>query len=135
MNSNDFFIIRGSGDTWQLKYPNFKDSRIIDSKTDYQKYWNKIKNGENFMFMREADGERMLMRGQEIHAQEGWTAPPKLTALGRALQATLTFTPPPWLEIFPLFTLFLALVVVRKTTFGTFNTLSHTQSLHSQISG
>ena len=44
----------------------------------------RINNGENFTLMRLGDGERSLMLGKPVKAQEGWKAPDKVTALGKA---------------------------------------------------
>ena len=86
---NKFFIVNGKGNVWDLKDPNYRDEKILHTTSEYQKYWNKIKNGENFMLFRYGDGERMLMCGQKVRAQEGWTAPEYITELGKALQDTL----------------------------------------------
>ena len=90
------FFIKNEGIAWNLTDDKIRSDKILHSTQEYQKYWGKIKRGENFMFLRYGDGERMLMLGQEVHAQEGWQAPNKLTSLGLALQKTLnTATPPP----------------------------------------
>lgn len=88
-------FIKNVGNTWILTDSNIQEGNVLHSTQEYRKYWDKIKRGENFAFLRYGDGERMLMLGQEVRSQEGWTAPPNLTNLGRALQSTLAFTPPP----------------------------------------
>ena len=50
----------------------------------------RINNGENFTLMRLGDGERSLMLGKPVKAQEGWKAPNKVTALGKALMDSIS---------------------------------------------
>ena len=54
--------------------------------------FQKINSCENFTLMRMGDGERSLMLGKPVHAQEGWVAPQEITALGKALWKSMTFT-------------------------------------------
>ena len=56
---------------------------------DYDFFWSKIKRNENFMLLRYGDGERLIMVGQPVKAQEGWTSPAGVTSLGKALKKTL----------------------------------------------
>lgn len=59
----------------------------LDKEYDY--FMNKILNGDNFMLLRYGDGERSIMMGKKVVAQEGWTSPEEITNLGRALLSTL----------------------------------------------
>ena len=52
---------------------------------------NKIESSENFSLMRYGDGERSLMLGKPVKAQEGWTAPDSITSLGKALLDSFQF--------------------------------------------
>jgi hypothetical protein len=57
---------------------------------EFDKFWGKIERGENFAFMRNADGERAIMLGRAIAAQEGnWKSPNSITELGRAIYSSL----------------------------------------------
>jgi hypothetical protein len=65
---------------------------------DFDFFWSKIENNENFAFARYADGEVMLMIGQEVGGNtqaartDKWTAPNHLTRVGKDLQKTLQHT-------------------------------------------
>lgn len=62
---------------------------------DFDFFWDLIDRGINFTFTRYADGEVMLMRGEEVNAAtqaarvDNWMAPAKLTRVGRELLTTL----------------------------------------------
>jgi hypothetical protein len=66
--------------------------------TDFNFFWDKIKQGENFTFTRYADGEVMLMNG--IGVKQGtqafnvdkWSAPDGLTKVGQDLLESLKHT-------------------------------------------
>ena len=51
-------------------------------KSEYDKFWSKILRGENFAFMRYGDGERAIMDGTSVTAQEGWVSPSYVSKLG-----------------------------------------------------
>jgi hypothetical protein len=63
--------------------------------TDFDYFWNLIETGQNFAFARYADGEVMLMNGQEVtqdtqaYRVDGWQAPSNLTKVGCDLLETL----------------------------------------------
>lgn len=59
---------------------------------EFDRFWNKISNGENFSLLRYGDGERSIMRGMKIKAQEGWESPDCLSELGKALLSSLNIT-------------------------------------------
>jgi hypothetical protein len=67
-------------------------------KADFIKFTEKIKNGENFAYARYADGEVLLMRGNEVGLQtqafqvDNWKAPNQLTKVGKELLESLTHT-------------------------------------------
>ncbi len=52
--------------------------------------WQKIEFGENITFLRYADGERAIMTGQAVKAQEGgWASPDYIGKLGKDLLSSL----------------------------------------------
>ncbi|MDR1285570.1 MAG: glycosyltransferase [Campylobacteraceae bacterium] len=57
---------------------------------EFNKFWQKIENGENFALVRNGDGERSIIMGNPIVAQEGWKAPPYISKLGENLNETLS---------------------------------------------
>lgn len=65
---------------------------------DFVYFWDLINSGVNFAFARYADGEVMLMKGQEVGAWtqassvDNWQAPNKLTKVGKELIQTLDHT-------------------------------------------
>ena len=61
---------------------------------DFIFFRDKINAGENFTLMRLGDGECMLMSGRSVSAQEGWSSPPELTSLGKALLDSLLLDDP-----------------------------------------
>lgn len=67
----------------------------IQLDKEYDFFIKKILNKENFMLLRYGDGERSIMLGkevkaQEVKAQEGWVSPTGETNLGQALKNTLS---------------------------------------------
>jgi len=58
---------------------------------EFDKFWQKIENGENFSLLRYGDGERAIMCGEHVKAQEGWESPSHISSLGMALLETLKF--------------------------------------------
>lgn len=56
---------------------------------DFDKIFSFIKNNENIVLFRMGDGERSLMLGKPVLAQEGWISPCEVTPLGKALYDTL----------------------------------------------
>ncbi|WP_395783316.1 glycosyltransferase family 2 protein [Aquirufa sp.] len=68
----------------------FNDSNKYLNK-DFNFYWNKLINGENFTFLRYADGERAIMTGVAVSAQEGgWSSPNFISRLGKDLLQSMT---------------------------------------------
>jgi glycosyltransferase involved in cell wall biosynthesis len=63
------------GDKVSLKYLN----------NEFDKFWQKIENGENFALMRNGDGERAIATGRSVTAQEGWKSPEFVSKLGNDL--------------------------------------------------
>ncbi len=53
--------------------------------SDFKKIWQKIDIGENFALLRYGDGERAIMEGRVVVAQEGWSSPNFVTKLGKDL--------------------------------------------------
>lgn len=64
------------------------DAKIYLDK-EFDKYWKKIENGENFVLLRYGDGERAIMCGEKVKAQEGWESTNYVSELGKALLDTL----------------------------------------------
>ena len=56
---------------------------------EFFRVWEKIKNNENFALLRYGDGERAIMTGRSVKAQEGWVSPDYVSELGNALLSTL----------------------------------------------
>jgi glycosyltransferase involved in cell wall biosynthesis len=56
---------------------------------EFDKFWEKIKDGDNFSLARNGDGERAIMTGLHITAQEGWKSPEHISKLGQDLLKTL----------------------------------------------
>jgi hypothetical protein len=68
--------------------------------TDFVKFTEKIKNGDNFAYARYADGEVLLMKGNEVGQNtqafkiDNWSSPNKLTSVGNELIDSLMHTEP-----------------------------------------
>jgi hypothetical protein len=59
--------------------------------SEFDRIWEKIKARENITFLRFADGERAIMTGTPVHAQEGgWSSPSYVSKLGKDLLSSLT---------------------------------------------
>ena len=66
------------------------EQKKISLNSEFDRIWNKIENGENISFLRYADGERAIMTGQSVAAQEGgWASPNHVSKLGQDLLASL----------------------------------------------
>lgn len=65
-----------------------KNDELVLSK-EFDKFIQKIKKGENFTLLRNGDGERAIMQGKSLVAQEGWKAPNELSKLGLDLLSSL----------------------------------------------
>lgn len=89
--NEDFFITCNHENHWIIDDEHRDAETIINLKDEYQKYWQKIVAGENFALVRYADGERSLMLGKAVKAQEGWQAGQGLTLLGEDLKKALGF--------------------------------------------
>lgn len=63
--------------------------KTISLVNEYDRIFEKIKGNENFALLRYGDGERSIITGRAIRAQEGWTSPNMITSLGKALKETL----------------------------------------------
>lgn len=62
-----------------------KDCSIKFLNDEFDFFWNKIEKKENFALLRYGDGERHLMTGKNIKAQEGWSSTNEMTKLGNAI--------------------------------------------------
>jgi hypothetical protein len=51
---------------------------------EFKKIWTLIEAGENIAFLRHGDGERAIMEGRSVKAQEGWESPGYISQLGFA---------------------------------------------------
>lgn len=58
---------------------------------DFNWIWRKIVARESFALLRYGDGERALMMGKKVNAQEGWAAPSTVTPLGKAINKAYEF--------------------------------------------
>ena len=67
-------------------------------KSDFVRFTEKIKNGENFAYARYADGEVLLMKGNEVGQNtqafkiDNWSSPNQLTTVGNELLESLSHT-------------------------------------------
>ncbi len=91
---NEFPIVCRQENQWLWINPDFKNDNVLRLETEFEKYWRKIERGENFALARYGDGERLLMTGSRVKAQEGWHAGNKLTLLGKDLKETLSISNP-----------------------------------------
>lgn len=66
-----------------------EEQNKIYLRNEFDKFWKKIENEENFTLLRYGDGERAIMCGEQVTAQEGWESPSYLSDLGKALLTTL----------------------------------------------
>ena len=58
---------------------------------EFEKFWNMLDNNENFALLRYGDGERAIMEGRQVLAQEGWHSPDYIGSLGKALLETIEY--------------------------------------------
>lgn len=56
---------------------------------EFEKIWTKIEQNENFALLRFGDGERAIMQGRSVTAQEGWKSPKYISQLGKDLLNSL----------------------------------------------
>ncbi len=66
-----------------------KEDKKIYLNEEFTTFWNKITNKENFALLRYGDGERAIMTGKSVKAQEGWISPNSISQLGSKLLQTL----------------------------------------------
>ena len=89
-----FYITCEQENHWTITDAARADDKIIFLKDEYEKFWQKILRGENFALPRYGDGERALMTGQPVKAQEGWRSGGGVTLLGEALRESLKIDAP-----------------------------------------
>ena len=77
---------------WEYKKPDFRKHDVIRLTKEFDKFWKKIERKENFTLLRYGDGERAMMSGESVKAQEGWESPNKIGKLGLDLLGTLNLT-------------------------------------------
>ena len=66
---------------------------FLDS--EFERIWARIVAGENIAFLRYADGEKAIMTGESVSAQEGgWVSPDYVSQLGRDLLDSLSLSDP-----------------------------------------
>lgn len=58
--------------------------KIVCLDNEFNRIWNLIECGENIAFLRHGDGERAIMEGRTVKAQEGWESPEYISQLGFA---------------------------------------------------
>ena len=68
---------------------NKNTNKTIFLDSEFERIWKKIENNENFALLRYGDGERAIMTGKAVTAQEGWISPNHVGELGKALLNTL----------------------------------------------
>jgi len=68
------------------------ERKSLNDEFDY--LWHKIQSNENFAFIRNGDGERAIMMGQSVTAQEGWKSPNYITILGKAIYSSIQIDDP-----------------------------------------
>lgn len=61
-------------------------------KDQYDIFFKRLISNDNFMLLRYGDGERAIMTGKSVKAQEGWSSPDCITPLGKELLKTLSLT-------------------------------------------
>ena len=66
-----------------------KKDRFIILEEEYNTYWSKLEQGDNFVFLRSCDGEYALISGNKYRAPENWDAPQTKTSLGKAISDSL----------------------------------------------
>lgn len=65
-------------------------NKKLTLKDEFDRIWGKIEKGENITFLRYADGEKAIMTGQHVIAQEGgWASPNYISKLGNDLLNSL----------------------------------------------
>ncbi|MBO6132928.1 MAG: glycosyltransferase family 2 protein [Lachnospiraceae bacterium] len=70
---DDKFYIKNIKGAWKMDSSQYGiNPRFIYMNNEFDKYWEKIKNGDNFALVRWGDGERSIVRGIYVRAQEGW---------------------------------------------------------------
>jgi len=63
------------------------DKMFLDS--EFSKIWQKVEDGENITILRYGDGERAIMTGKVVIAQEGWKSTDYVSQLGNDLLDSL----------------------------------------------
>lgn len=68
--------------------------KIIFLDEEFNRIWSRLEKKENFALLRYGDGERAIMTGKKVIAQEGWQSPSEIGELGKALLNTLDIDSP-----------------------------------------
>lgn len=91
LSNEDYFIKLDEKDnTWQMNTLHAKSEKFIYLENEFDIFWDKIIGGENFAFIRNADGELAIMQGRAVAAQENnWKSPNYITKLGHDLLNSL----------------------------------------------
>lgn len=74
--------------------PHIRGHQTVRLSAEFDKFWGMIERGENFTFMRSGDGERAIMTGRAVTAQENWSSPNYITKLGKDLLTTFEMDAP-----------------------------------------
>lgn len=69
-----------------------KLNNLLTLQDELNKFWNMIESNLNFTLLRYGDGERAIMQGRKVKAQEGWYFQGGESKLGNDLLATLSVT-------------------------------------------
>jgi hypothetical protein len=67
-----------------MSYP-----KKIFLSSEFNKVWHRVEKGENLTLLRYGDGERAIMEGRVVVAQEGWKSPDFVSRLGKDLLKSL----------------------------------------------
>lgn len=72
--------------TSRLTNSEIRGMKLKRLKSEMEIFFDKLKSGENFAFVRNADGERAIMLGISVESQEKkWTSPNFVSALGESI--------------------------------------------------
>ena len=69
-----FYITCEQENHWTMTDATRADDKIIFLCDEYEKFWQKIKRGENFALTRQADGELALILGRAIQTADAWNS-------------------------------------------------------------
>lgn len=74
-----------------------KNKNYLYLDKEFDKYWKKIENNENFALARYADGEYAIMSGKKIKGIDGWTSTDYVSKLGQDSINSLSMDAPDYI--------------------------------------